>query len=156
MHVIAQPGGHFDRLNNVPGEVARMRRCEAHSTQTGNLRNGYQKFRKRLLTNWIAVRIHVLPEELDLAVSAVSESTRFFENRVGSTTALFTPRVRNNAVRAELVAALDDRYVASVRVRADREWGIEGLVRLTVVESGYTSLPCFNLHQHLREIPVRS
>src|SRR5262249_60458397 len=117
--------------------------------------NGDEQLRKCLLTSWIVVRIHVLTEELDFAVSALRKAARFLKNRLRSATALFAARVRNHAIRAELVTALDDRDVAAIGIRANREWSIEGLIRLTIVESGYATLPCLDLHQHLRQIAVR-
>ena len=95
-----------------------------------------------------------MSKELNLAVPTVRQAARFLQNRVRGTAAFFAARIRNLTVGAEFVAALDDRDVTAVRIRPDGERSIEGLVGLAVVESGYTPLPCFDLHQHLRQVAV--
>src|SRR5262249_9336004 len=139
----------LDGMDNVSCEVAWMGSRETHSADSWDFRYGHEQFCKCPLTSWIAVRIHVLAEELNLAVSAVGKAASFLKNRLGGSTALFAARVRNNAIRAELVAAFNDGYVAPIGIRSDCEWSVEGLVSLAIVEPGYSALPCFDLHQHL-------
>ena len=49
---------------------------------------------------------------------------------------LLAARVRHHAIRAELVAALDDGDVAAMLVRARGELGVERLVGLAIVQPG--------------------
>ena len=68
--------------------------------------------------------------------------------------ALFAARVRNHAVGAELVAALDDGDVSAMRIGARGKLRLEGLVGLAVVEPGNALLPSLQPRQHLRQIAI--
>src|SRR5882672_1690243 len=132
-----------------------MGRGKTHPLDAGELSERSEQLSKAMFFIRIAVRIHVLPEELNFSVAEVSELERFRENRRGSAAALFSTSKRNNAVGAEFVAAFDDRDVAAMRISPGRELGLKAFVGLPVVESGYALLTRLQLHQHLREIPVR-
>src|SRR5438105_9724697 len=58
--------------------------------------------------------------------------------------------------KSKTIASFDDGDVAAMRIGASRELGLEALVGLAVVEPGHTVVPCLDLHQHLRQIAVRS
>ena len=106
----------------------------------------------------IFVRIHVLPEQLNFRVAEIGHLARFGKHRVGRPAALFPPRVRDHAVRTELVAPFNDRDVAAMRIGARGEFGLEAVFGLAVVEasdsyqaSGFRlsasgfGLPCFQI-----------
>src|SRR5215813_70987 len=79
MHVIAQSRRRLDGMDNVSCEVAWMGSRETHSADSWDFRYGHEQFCKCSLTSWIAVRIHVLAEELNLAVSAVGKAASFLK-----------------------------------------------------------------------------
>src|SRR5581483_565368 len=54
-----------------------------------------------------------------------------------------------------LVTAFDDGDVAAMRIGARGELGLKAFVRGAVIETG-GALPCLDLHQHLRQIAIRS
>ena len=88
------------------------------------------------------VRVHVLPEQLDVGEARVGHAPRFRQHRIRSPAALFAARERNHAVGAELVAAFDDGDVSAMRIAARGEFGFKGLVGLAVVETSDALVPC--------------
>src|SRR3954454_4963258 len=132
-----------------------MGRCEADSAHSRDLCDSNKQFSKRPLSSRIAIRVHVLPEKLNLAVSAVDQALGFVQNRIKGPAALLAASIRNDAVGTELVAAFDDRDVTAIRIRPDRERCVKRLIGLAVIESSDTPLPCFDLNQHLGKISVR-
>ena len=77
------------------------------------------------------------------------------EHRRRSPAALLAARVRHHAVGAELVASLDDRDVSAIGILPRRKLGLEGFVRLPVVQSGDAALARLQPRQHLRQFAVR-
>src|ERR1039458_2367747 len=68
--------------------------------------------------------------------------------------ALLAPCVRNHAVGAELVAALDDRDIAAIGVLTGGELGFEGLAALPVVEARDARFAGFEAREHLGQLAV--
>ena len=120
-----------------------------------NLANRSQQFREAPLPFRVAVRIYILAEQLNLGVARIRHAPRLGQHRRRRPAALFAARVRNHAVRAELVAAFDDRDVAAMRIRPRRELRLECLLGLAVVESGNALGSLLQLHQHLRQPVIR-
>ena len=154
VHVVAKGRYGVDGVHDVAAEVARVRSGEAHAADAWNFADRGQQFGERLLPCRILVGIHVLAEQLNFGVAEIGHLAGFGEHGVGCAAALFAAREGHHAVGAELVAAFDDGDVAAVRVGARGEFGFEALVGLAVVEAGDVAVPCFNLHQHLRQVAV--
>src|SRR5215469_10785044 len=140
MNVVAELGVLFDSVDDVFCKIARVRGGEANTLNAVNLADVDEQFGKGSLSAGVAVAVHVLAEELNLGVAKASDALSFGQHRGRRARALLAPRIRNNAVGAELVATLDDGDVAAVGIRARGEFGVEGLVRLAVVEPGHARL----------------
>src|SRR5208283_4248146 len=142
--------------NNIASKIARMRSSKAHPPNSSNRSNRRQQLSKAFLSIRIAVRVNVLPEQLNLRIPEINQLPSFFKNRRRSPAALFAPRIRHHAVGAELVAALDDSDVPAMRIGARRVLGLKAFVGGPIVKPGNPRLTCLQLHQHLRKIAVRS
>src|SRR5205823_5296803 len=115
---------------------------------------GGQQLRKGLFAGRITIGIYVLPQELNVGVARLGHATGFLEHRMGGTAALFTAGVRHDTEGAEFVAAFDDGDVSALRIAAGGELGLESLVGLAVIESGYSPVPCLELDKHLWQIAI--
>src|SRR5664279_2051832 len=131
-----------------------MRGCKAHTTHTWGFTNRCQERGKALLPRRIRVGVYVLTQELDLGVSGIGHATGLGKDRIRCPAAFFAARIRNNAVRTEFVATLDDRYIAAMRVRAGSERRVERLVGLAVIEPSNTSRSGLYLHEHRGQVAV--
>src|SRR5438552_3479277 len=154
VNVIADFFVALDGLNDVRAKIARMRRGEAHAAHAGHFRRGAQKFgefhfgRRR-----IRIGIYGLPEELDFGVAKRGELTQFAENGIAGAAALGAARVRNDAIRAGLVAAFDDGEIGAPGIVAAREFCFEGFVGVGV-ETSDALFPSFELRKQLRKFAV--
>src|SRR4051812_1258753 len=119
-----------------------MRRSKTNSLDPINISDGDQQFRKREPPRRIAPRVHVLPQQLNVGITLIGHSPRLYQHRSRGARALLAARVRHNAVGTKLVASLDNRDVSAMRIRANCELRIEGLVRLPVIEPRDARLPC--------------
>ncbi len=115
---------------------------------------GDQEFGERHAAGGVAVGVDVLAEELDFGVAEVDHFAGFDEDGGGGARALFAAGVGDDAVGAELVAALDDGDVAAVGVGAGGEVGLEGEVGLAVVEAGDAGFAGFEAGEHVGEVAV--
>src|ERR1035437_8850526 len=134
MHMIATRRHRVDDVNNIPPKIARMRSSKPHPQNPSDRSDRRQQLRKALLFIWIAIRINVLPEQLNFRIAQVHQLPRFIKNRGGSPAALLAPRIRHNAVGAELVASLNDRDVPPMRIGASRVIGLKTIVGSEIVE----------------------
>ncbi len=66
--------------------------------------------RDRQRTLRIAVAIHGLPEQRDLTHASIDQQPNFGQDFARAAVALGAARVRHDAIRATLVAALHDRH----------------------------------------------
>ena len=174
MHVITQGWTGVDRVHDVTPEIPWMRSGEAYAPDAGDFPDGSQQFRKSLFSIRIAIRIYVLPEELNLAVTEVRHLAGFGEYRVRSPAALFATGERDNAVGAEFIATFNDRDVSAVRIAAGSKFRLKALVGLAIVEAGdanqvprcasqvagprirQKSAPCtLQLRQHVGQFSIR-
>src|SRR5277367_4398448 len=156
MYVVTERRNGVDGLDNVACEIARMRGRKAHPPYAGDLPDCGQQLREAPLPFRIAIRIDILAEQLNLGVSGVGHALRLGQHRRRCPAALLAARVRNHAVGAELVAALDDRDVSPVGIRARSKLRLEGLFGLAVVEPGNALRSLLQLYQHLRKSVIRS
>src|SRR5580704_14628903 len=108
MHMVAERRDSVDGSDDVAGEIARVGGSEAHAADAGDLAHCREEFSEGTLPFRVAVGVDVLAEELDFGVAAIGHTLRFGEDYGGRAAALFAARVRDDAVSAELVAALDD------------------------------------------------
>src|SRR5215831_1115706 len=154
MYVIAQRRIGVHGFHNVTPEIPRVRRCKADTLDSGNVSHRHQQLGKALLRIGIAVRVHVLPEQLNLRVAEVVKLTRFSNNRRRCPAALLAPRKWHHAIGAEFVAALDDRDVSAMRIGPGGVLGFEAVIGLTIVQSGGATSR-LDLHEHLWQVPVR-
>ena len=154
MDVVAEGGGGVDGLDDVAGEVAGVRGGEAHAADAGEFAYGYEELGEGHAAGWVAVGVDVLAEELDFGEAEVDHLASFDEDGSGGAGALLAAGVGDDAVGAELVAALDDGDVAAVRVGAGGELGLEGEVGLAVVEAGDAGFAGFEAGEHVGEVAV--
>ena len=120
----------------------------------GSLADSDEKFGEGEAAGGVAVGVDVLAEELDFGVAEVDHLAGFDEHGGGGAAALLAASVRDDAVGAELVAALDDGDVAAVGIGAGGELGLEGEVGLAVVEAGDALSAGFEASEHVGEVAV--
>ena len=168
MHVIAERRDRINGFHNIVPKVPRMRGREPHPAYSGNLSNGSQQLRKRLFFRRIPIRVYVLAEQLNLAIAKIGHLPGLGEHGLRCPAAFLAAGKRHHAVGTELVASLDDRDVAAVRIGAGGKLGLETLIGLAVVETGNTNQaadhspglifrnPSFELCEHLGQIPIGS
>src|ERR1700722_11458971 len=106
--MVAQSGCGVDGFDDVAGEVARMAGGEANASDAADLGDGNEQLGERQLPFRVAIAVDVLTEELDLGIAEIGDAARFGKHRSSRSAAFFAARVRNHAIRTELVAALDD------------------------------------------------
>ena len=155
MHVIAERRVGIDGFNDVAGEIAGMAGSEANAADPRHLADGRKQLGEAQLPFRIAVAVDVLAQQLDLGIALVGDAPRLCKHGCGSAAALFAPRVRDDAIGAELVAAFDDGDVSAVRILARGEFGFECLFGLPVVEPGDAILAGFKSAQHLGQLAIR-
>src|SRR5664279_6544896 len=80
---------------------------------------------------------------------------RQVKDRLRSTAAFLAASVRDHAIGAELIAALNDGDVSPVRVGAGGEFGLESLVGLAIIKTRDAIGARFNLNQHGRQVAIR-
>jgi hypothetical protein len=127
------------RRNQAFRDVARMRTRKPDAFDARNLVNGLEK--RREITRRIVRRlivIHDLAEQLDFAVPAARGLDHFVQNVALRSHALVPACVRDDAERAELVAALNDGDVSLHRIETprDAERKPHIFIRVYVDESG--------------------
>src|SRR5881398_3510117 len=115
MHMITEGRVRIDRFDDVSREIPWMARGEPHSPDPCHLAYSRQKFRKCHASRGIAIRVHILAQQLDLGEPGIRYPPRLFEYAVRRTASFLTPGIRHDAVRAKLVASLDDRDVPAMR-----------------------------------------
>src|SRR5215471_5611649 len=125
MHVIAEGRHSVEHLNNVPAKIPRMRRREPNPRDSVHLTHRRQQLGKTLLSIRIAIGIDVLPEQLNLGVSKISQLPCLREHRSRSAAPLLPASEWHHAVGAKLVAALDDGDVSAMRIRTRRVLGLK-------------------------------
>ena len=155
MHVVAKRGNVVDSLHNVAGEISGMRSSETHAANPRDLAYCREKIGEGFLARGIEIGIYILPKQLNFGIALLSHAPRFRQHRVRCPAALFAARVRHHAVGAELVAAFDNGDVSAMRIGAGGELGLKGQIGLAIVQTGDARVPCFQLHQHLRQIAIR-
>src|SRR6185369_15169366 len=69
----------------------------------------------------VPITVYVLPQQLDLAITHFSKLPGFGDHRSTGAASLRAAREGHHAVRAGLVAALDDRNVGPMRIVPTRE-----------------------------------
>ena len=156
MDVVAERGEGVDRVDDIFGEIARVRSGEAHAADAGDLADSREQFGKRHLARRIAVGVHVLAEQLNLGEASIGHALGFGQDGGGGARTLLAAGVGDDAVGAEFVATLDDGDVSAMWVRPRGEFRVEGLFCLAVVEAGNAAFARFQPHQHLGQIAVGS
>jgi len=92
MHMIAKRRRGVDDFNNISPKIPRMRGSEPHPPNPLDRRHRRQQLSKRLISRRIAIRVHVLPEQLNLRIPEIHQLPSFIKNGGGSARALL-PRV---------------------------------------------------------------
>src|ERR1035441_7701564 len=82
MHVVAECRNGINRVDDVLGKVSWMRGGEADPADARQFPDSRQQLSKTLLPSRIAVRVHVLPEQLDPS-SRACDSASPANRRVG-------------------------------------------------------------------------
>src|ERR1035437_81722 len=147
MNVVTERRKRINRVDDVLREIPRMGGGKADAADARQLPDGSQQFGESLFAGGITVRIHVLPEQLNVGVAGVGHAGGFAKHRLRGAAALFATSVRHHAIGAELIAAFNDGDVSPMRVGAGGELGLESLVGLAIVKPGDATSPSFDLNQ---------
>ena len=100
--------GHgLDRLQR---EILRMRRREADALDAGLPHRTQQLSEARLTMDVATIRVDVLSEERYLTHPAAHKTSYFIDDGVERTALLASAYIRNDAVRAEVIAARHDGH----------------------------------------------
>src|SRR5215471_11933073 len=154
MHVIAERRIRFNSVDNSFCEIARMRRGESHSPDPGDAPNVIEQHREVPTGGRrITVTVHVLSQELNLAVACPRQLASFRNDRSAGAAALRTASERNYAVRASLIAPFNNGDVSAMRIIAPGHWRVERFVRIQA-QSGDALVAGFKLHQQFRQLVV--
>jgi hypothetical protein len=156
MHVVAERRERINRVDDVLAEVPWMRGGKANPADARQFPDGSQQFRKSLFAGRVVVRIHVLPEQLNVGVASVGHAGGFAKHRLRGAAALFAASVGHDAIGAELIAAFNDGDISPMRVGARGELGLERLVGLAIVKPGDAIGTSLDLNQHGWQVAVRS
>src|SRR5215469_4794893 len=154
MNVITQGRQRIDGIHNVFAKMPRMRGRKSHAPDSWHFSDGVKQCGKALFVEWITIGVHVLAEQLNIRVAQIGHLTGFRQHRIRSPAAFLATRIWHNTISTELVTALDDSDVPAVRIASCGEFGLESLVRLTIVQTRYTIVPVLNLHQHLGQVAI--
>ena len=139
-----------DGLNDVWCEIARVRGRKPHAANSGRLCNAQQQLGKaHLPARGIGVGIHRLTKKLNLRVTQFGQLAHFAENGLARAAPLRPSRVRHDAIRARLVAALDDGQVSPPGIIPAGNLRLKSLVGVGV-ESGDAMPAFFKLGKQLR------
>ena len=136
-------------IHDVLSEIAWVGGGVAHPADARHLGHTRQKGREiPSRVRGIAVTVHVLSQQLDLAVALAGQAARFRHHAVAGAAALRSARERHHAIRARFVAALDDGDIGAMGIVAAGERGIEGLIRYQA-QAGDPAFAGFEPPQHL-------
>src|ERR1019366_10352177 len=135
MHVVAERRNGINRVDDVLGKVSWMRGGEANAADARQFPDSRQQLSKTIISSRIAVRVHVLPEQLNVGVAGLGHAPGFVKDRPRSAAALLAAGVRHYAIGAELIAAFNDGDVSPVRIGAGGEFGLESLVGLAIIKT---------------------
>jgi DNA-binding SARP family transcriptional activator/Tfp pilus assembly protein PilF len=124
--------GLCHRVDDVVGEVLRVRRGKADALQTLDLAAAAKQFAERVpVAELGAVGVHVLAEQRDLQDAVGDQRADFGQDVAGAAIPLLAAQARHDAERAGVVAAHRDRYPGGVAGLAPgRQQRREGLQRL--------------------------
>ena len=107
----------INRIHNIFSEVSGVRGHEPHTANAGNICHFDQQIGKpQLSRSRIDIRIHRLPEKLDLAVSHIRQLMHLFQYRRAGAAAFRSTGKWNNTVRTSLVATFNDCQIRSRRL----------------------------------------
>ena len=124
-------GGVRHRRDEAGGKIARVGRHEAQAPESRQRADRAQEIGEILAGLRITERVHGLSEELDLQGPLAEQAAGLVHDVAQPAIALAPARAGNDAERAVLVAALDDRDRGAVRHRArDRAGRVDDLVRV--------------------------
>ena len=154
--MVAKRRHGIDDVDNIPPKIPRMRGSKPHPPNPRDRSESRQQLGKAFLSIRIAVRIHVLPEELNLRISQVRQLPRFVQHRRRSPAPLLAARIGHHAVSAEFVAALNNSDVPAMRISPSRELRLEALISQAIIKPGNPLPASLQLHQHLRKLAIRS
>src|SRR5450631_1257884 len=96
-----------------------MRSSKANSLDAVDFSHSAQQPRKiPACRRWIAIAVHILPQQLDLAISHTRQLGGFVQNALAGAAALRPASEGNHAISAGFVAAFNDRDVSSMWIVA--------------------------------------
>src|SRR5260370_41057685 len=98
MHVIAERGNRSDGGDDILSEIARMRSRKPYAADSWDFSNTGKQFGESLPPCWIAIRIHVLSEQLNFRVAQMGHLAGFGEHRIRGPAALLAASEWNHAV----------------------------------------------------------
>src|SRR5712692_9700301 len=150
MHMVAKRRHGIYHIDNVAPKIPRMRSSKPHPPNPHDRSHSSQQLSKALNSRGIAVRVNVLPQQLNLRISQISQRPSLVQHRRRSPAPLLAARVRHHAVSAELVAPLNNSDVPAMRISPSRKLSLEALVSQPIVQPRNPLLASLQLHQHLR------
>src|SRR5882724_2392531 len=154
VNVIADFFVALNGLNDVGAKIARVRGGKADAAHARHLGGSLEEPGEfHFAGRWIGVGIYGLAEELHFGVAERGELAQFAENGIAGAASLRPARVRNDAVRAGLVAAFDDGEISAPGIVAAREFGLECFIGVGI-EAGDTLFAGFELREQLRKFAV--
>ena len=131
-----------------------MRGHEPDPPNPRNFRHGQKQLRKsQMPVRWIAIGIHGLAKELDLRIADAGKLANFPQDRIAGAAAFRPARVRHHAIRAGLVATLDDRQIGAEGMVAPRQFRLESLVRIRF-QAAHAPLARLEPRQQERKLAV--
>ena len=98
----------------------------------------------------VAITVHILPQQLDLAVAGASQFQRLRDHGSTGAAALGAARERDHAIGAGFIAAFDDRDVRLVWIVAPRDGCFEGFVGVQA-QAGDTAIATLSVRLVPRE-----
>ena len=81
MNVVAERGHRIDGVDDVLGEVARVRGGEADALDAVDLADCAEELGESALAAWVVVAVDVLAEELDFGKAELCDFLRFGKHR---------------------------------------------------------------------------
>ena len=152
--MIAERWRGIDGLDDITAEIARMRGHETHAANSRYLRHGQKQLRKRQPpARGVAIGIHRLAQELNLRVAHLRKLAHFPQNGIAGAAAFRSARIRHHAVRASLIAALDDCEISAEGMVAPRQFRFESFVGISF-QAGDAAFAVLQPRQQQRKFAI--
>src|SRR5438132_3870514 len=139
-------------------EIARKRSCKFDSLHSGRHGGAQQatKWRRALEVLESCLRrrtiaVNVLPDQVNLTVAVIAQLFDLFDDFGGSATLLSPARIRDDAIRAKLIAPFDDGHEGNIPGSAGGRRNVPPLILGTFAEIDHTLLVIKRARDQIRE-----